>query len=76
MFSDSEMSSMSERSSNSEEGDLLESENEDIQVVYSQITPYQDEPLAEVEGEESQEENEDADMDGLTPTVLEARYES
>jgi len=44
MSSDSEMSTFSEPSSNPEEGDLLESEDEDIEVVYSQITPYQDEP--------------------------------
>ena len=38
--------------------------------------PYQDEPLAEVEDDgENQEENEEAGVDGLTTAVLEARYE-
>ena len=53
----------------------MESEDEDIGVVYAQITPYQDEPLAEEDDEENGERNEEADWDGLTPAVLEARYE-
>ena len=53
----------------------MESEDEDIGVVYAQITPYQDEPLAEEDDEENGERNEEADLDGLPPAVLEARYE-
>ena len=44
--SESEVSSLSEPSSNPEE-DFLDSEDEDIEAVYSLKTPYQDEPLAE-----------------------------
>jgi len=48
MSSDSEMSDFSERSSNTEEGETEEEEDEDVEIIYSQLTPYQDEPLAEV----------------------------
>ena len=75
MSSDSEVSSIYQSSSDPEEGDSVESEDEDIGVVYAQITPYQDEPLAEEDDEENGERNEEADLDGLTPAVLEARYE-
>ena len=40
-----------------------------------QITRYQDEPLAEDDEKENGEREEEADMDGLTPAVLESRYE-
>jgi len=40
------MSDLSERSNNTEEG---ETEDEDVEIIYSQLTPYQDEPLAEVD---------------------------
>ena len=75
MSSDSEVSRIYQSSSDPEEGDSVESEDEDIGVVYAQITPYQDEPLAEEDEEENGERNEEADLDGLTPAVLEARYE-
>ncbi|XP_068689962.1 uncharacterized protein [Montipora foliosa] len=75
MSGDSEMSSIYQSSSDPEEGDSVESEDEDIGVVYAQITPYQDEPLAEEDDEENGERNEEEDLDGLTPAVLEARYE-
>ena len=65
MSSDSEMSSIYQSSSDPEEGDSVESEDEDIGVVYAQITPYQDEPLAEEDDEENGERNEEADLDGL-----------
>ena len=48
MSSDSEMSDLSERSSNTEKGETEEEEDEDVEIIYSQFTPYQDEPLAEV----------------------------
>jgi len=48
MSSDSEMSDLSERSSNTEKGETEEEEDEDLEIIYSQFTPYQDEPLAEV----------------------------
>ncbi|CAB4013339.1 Hypothetical predicted protein [Paramuricea clavata] len=56
--------------------------DENYEVFSSQIyAPYEDEPLAD-EREDSNEENESdladehADIDGLTPSVLEARYEN
>ena len=76
MSSDSEVSRIYQSSSDPEEGDSVESEDEDIGVVYAEITPYQDEPLAEEDEEENGERNEEADLDGLAPAVFEARYES
>ena len=56
--------------------------DENYEVFSSQIyAPYEDEPLAD-EHEDSNEEiesdlaDEHADIDGLTPSVLEARYEN
>ena len=40
MSSDSEMSHLSERSSNTEEGETEEEEDEDVEIIYSQLTPY------------------------------------
>ena len=74
MSSDSEISSNYQSSSDPEEEDFVASEDEDIAVVYGQITPYQDEPLAEDDEKENGERGE-ADMDELTPAVLESRYE-
>ena len=37
--------------------------------------PYQDKPLAYSEATAGTEENEETDLDDLTPVVLEARYE-
>lgn len=72
MSSESEISDFSQTLSEPEE----EEEDDDVQVIFSQIEPYQDEPLAEDDSTgEGNEVNEKADEDGLTPTVLEARYE-
>ena len=71
MSSDSELSAFSESSNDDENIDVSEEEDEDIEVVYSQYTPYQDEPLAEDEEEEDQAE--EADEDGFSPAVLEWR---
>jgi hypothetical protein len=56
--------------------------DENYEVFSSQIyAPYQDEPLAD-EREDSNEQTESdlpdehANIDGLTPSVLEARYEN
>ena len=49
----------------------VEQSDVDVEVVLSLVQPYAD-ASAEPDMEE---ENEDADADGLTPTVLEARYE-
>ena len=65
---------------NPEDEDVEEGKDEDYDVIYSEITPYQDQPLAQVHagdentGEEIEVE-EELDEDDLTPTVLEARYE-
>ena len=77
MSSDSEMSNMSDSSTSLVEEDDIEVEEGDVEVVYSQITPYEDEPLAADDGEdrETTDDGEEADVDGLTPAVLEARYE-
>lgn len=73
MSSDSETSAFSESSNNEEDIDVSEEEGEDIEVVYSQYTPYQDEPLAEDDEEDDQ--GEEVDLDGLSPAVLESRFE-
>ena len=50
--------------------------DENYEVFSSQIyAPYEDEPLAD-ECEKSDLADEHADIDGLTPSVLEARYEN
>ena len=80
MSSDSEMSGFSDMSGNPENEDIEEGEDEDFDVIYSVITPYLDEPLAQVDaGDENTGEEsagvEEVDEDGLTPSVLETRYE-
>ena len=76
MSSESEISDYSQTLSEPEEEEMEEEEDDNIQVIFSQIEPYQDEPLAEDDGTgEGNEVDEEADEDGLTPTVLEARYE-
>ena len=67
MSSDSELSAFSESSNNEEDIDVSEEEDEDIKVVYSQYTPYQDQPLAEDDEEEDQDE--EVDVDGLSSAV-------
>ena len=45
-------------------------------VIDSEIIPYQDEPLAVVSEETGDgDSEEERDVDGLTPAVLESRYE-
>ena len=76
MSSESEISDYSRTLSEPEEEEMEEEEDGYAQVIFSQIEPYQDEPLAEDDSVgEGNEVNEEADEDGLTPTVLEARYE-
>ena len=73
--SESEISDFSQTLSEPDEEEM-EEEDDDVQVILSQIEPYQDEPLAEDDStSEGNEVEEEADEDGLTPTVLEARYE-
>ena len=76
MSSESEISDYSQTLSEPEEEEMKEEEDDYVQVIFSQIEPYQDEPLAEDDSAgEGNEVDEEADEDGLTPTVLEARYE-
>ena len=49
MSSDSEMSEFSDMSGNPEDEDVEEGNDEDYDVIYSEITPYQDEPLSQVD---------------------------
>lgn len=69
-------------SSDSEEGTISESSGdssdqvdwgEGIEVV-GNVEPYEDEPVASDDGDHEDEEDE-VDADGLTPAVLEARFE-
>ena len=75
MSSESEISDYSQTLSEPEKEEVEEEEDDNVQVIFSQIEPYQEEPLAE--DDSTAEENkvdEELDEDGLTPTVLEARY--
>jgi len=74
------MSDLSERSSNTEEGKTEEEEDVDVEIIYSQLTPYQDEPLAEVDASDNTRDADDieegeSDEDGLIAATLKARYE-
>ena len=65
------MSDLLERSSNTEEGETEEKEDEDVEIIYSQLTPYQDELLAEVDASDNTQdandiEEDESDEDGLT----------
>jgi len=80
MSSDSGMSDLLERSSNIVEGETEEKEDEDVEIIYSQLMPYQDEPLAEVDASDNTRdandiEEEESDEDGLREATLKARYE-
>ena len=76
MSSESEISCYSQTLSQPEEEEMKEEEDDYVQVIFSQIEPYQDESLAEDDSAgEGNEVDEEADEDGLTHTVLEARYE-
>lgn len=49
--------------------------DEEWGVIKTEITPYQDEPFA-TDGETSDgDSEEERDVNGLTPSVLERRYE-
>ncbi|XP_068689522.1 uncharacterized protein [Montipora foliosa] len=70
MLNDSEESITSEPSESSDQGDSME----EIEVIGYVAEPYEDEPLASDDGD-SEEDEEEADADGLTPAVLESRLE-
>lgn len=76
MASDSEASGFSELYNSTEEEDVLDEEDNDVEVILTQVTPYEDEPLADIEEDaETVADDEETDVDGLTLAVLEARYE-
>ena len=76
MSSDSEITSVEQSDSEeTEPEEEIENDDVDVGVVLSLVQPYEDEPLADALAEPMEEDNEDADADGLTPTVVEARYE-
>lgn len=76
MASDSEASGFSELYNSTEEEDVLDEEDNDVEVILTQVTPYEDEPLADIEEDaETVADDEETDVDGLTPALLEARYE-
>ena len=61
-----------------ESSDGSEDSLEDWRVIESEIRPYCEEPLADIsqnEGSASDDHGEERHLDGLTPVVLEARYE-
>ena len=62
-----------------ESTDENQDSEEDWGVLETEIIPYQDEPLADAVDEETMavdgESDEEKDVDGLTPAVLEQRYE-
>ena len=60
-------------SDSSESSIDFEESGDEVEVVTGEHAPYQDEPLAS-DGEQDGE-SEGADLDGLTPSVLEARFE-
>ena len=61
-------------SSSSSESHVLQTSEDEI-VHDSYFLPYQDEPLADSEDNGDQLLEEVNDLDGLTPSVLEARFE-
>ena len=76
----SSSSSESERSFHNEHSDSgsehlhIDSGDEDILVVNSVVTPYENEPLANAAGEQNFVSVEE-DADGFDPKTLEARFE-
>ena len=71
MSSDLESSSFANLLSSSDENVM----EEDVEEIYGQIMPHEDEPLADRKAAEGTAENEETDLDGVTPAVLETRYE-
>jgi len=66
-------SPLSERSSNAEEGETEEEEDEDVEIIISQLTPYQDKTLGEVDASDNTREANDIEEGNLTKTGLQQR---
>ena len=58
--------------SNCDSSSESDADHETYNSIYE---PYADEPLADEDQAENEEISEEADIDGLTPSVLEQRYE-
>ena len=72
------MSSDSETSLSSDSMETSDSSGQEWGVFDGQMSPYGDEPLAELEvcdDRKSDSDDEETDSDGLTPAVLAARFE-
>ena len=70
------MDSDSDSSSDTELSEAFQdSEEEETGVITSQFRPYEDEPLADPDENMEDDSDDDLDVDGLTPAVLEARYD-
>lgn len=68
--------SMSESEVSSSSSASASKSSEDEEVYDCQFHPYENEPLAEPDdGENNKSLDENEDLDGLTPAILEARYE-
>ena len=66
MSSESEISDYSQTLSEREKEEMEEEEEDNVQVIFSQIEPYQEEPLAEDDSTgEGNEVDEEADEDSL-----------
>ena len=70
MSSDSEPNSFANLSSSSDE-DVMQEDEENAEEIHGRITPYEDKPKAA----EADSKAAEGTTDGLTPAVLEARYE-
>ena len=75
MSSDTDTSNSYDPMESGEESEDLEDSGEEWGFAEGQISPYRDEPLADVGEEDTSMNEEEADVDGLTPAILEARYE-
>ena len=70
-----EISDYSQTLREPEKEEVKQEEDDNVQVIFSQIEPYQEELLAEDDSTaEGNKVDEELDEDDLTPTVLEARY--
>ena len=72
----SESDSFANLSSSSDE-DIMEEDEKDVEEIHGQVVPYEDEPLAYSEAiAGTEKKNEETDLGGVTPAMLEVRYES
>ena len=66
------MSNSDNYSSSESSKESSRSEQEEMEVLSGNFQPYQDEPVGQSSDEE---EDNEADKDGLTPAVLESRFD-